>query len=70
MYLGFFLYAPVPDGQHIYVKLPEEDIGPGEQGMCGKLNFSMYGTRRAATNWQAHYTNILTKHGFTQGKAN
>ena len=33
-----------------YVKLPPEDIGPGEEGMCGRLNYAMYGTRDAAAN--------------------
>ena len=54
----------------MYVKLPEEDMLPGEEHMCGRLNVSMYGTRRAATNWQAHYTNVLIKNGFVVGKAN
>ena len=38
--------------------------------MCGKLNYSMYGTRRAATNWQAHYTKVLVQNGFVTGLAN
>ena len=25
----------------VYVKLPAEDIEEGEEGMCGRLNFSM-----------------------------
>ena len=29
----------------------------------------MYGTRRAATNWQAHYTKVLINNGFTVGIA-
>ena len=49
-----YFYAPVKEGQYIYVQLQPEDILPGEEGMCGRLNYSMYGTRRAATNWQAH----------------
>jgi len=65
-----FFYAPIQEGQHIYVQLPAEDMLPGEEDMCGKLNFSMYGTRRAATNWQAHYTNVLKKIGFSVGVAN
>ena len=40
-----YFYAPIQDGQHIYVKLPPEDVLPGEEHMCGKLNYSMYGTR-------------------------
>ena len=53
-----------------YVQLPPEDIGPGEEGMCGGLNYSMYGTRRAATNWQTHYTSVLEKYGFRVGTTN
>ncbi len=65
-----FFYAPVKEGQNIYVQLPAEDILPGEKDMCGRLNFSMYGTRRAATNWQAHYTKVLVQNGFVTGWAN
>ena len=65
-----YFYAPIKEGQNIYVRLPAEDILPGEENMCGRLNFSMYGTRRAATNWQAHYTKVLVQNGFTVGTAN
>ena len=65
-----YFCAPVQEGQYIYVKLPEEDKAPGEEGMCGRLNYSMYGTRRAATNWQAHYTKVLVQNEFTVGLAN
>ena len=60
-----YFYAPIQEGDYIYVKLPAEDTLPGEEGMCGRLNFSMYGTRSAATNWQAHYTKMLVQNGFT-----
>merc|ERR1739836_245809 len=30
-----------------YVTLPPEDVLPGEENMCGRLNFSQYGTRDA-----------------------
>ena len=43
----------------IYVELPPEDVGPGEEGMCGRLNYSMYGTRDAAANWSDEYTQRL-----------
>ena len=65
-----YFYAPVKEGQYIYTKLPDEDKNDNEQQMCGRLNFSMYGTRRAATNWQAHYTNVLVRSGFVVCKAN
>ena len=64
-----YFYAPVQEGQYIYVKLPAEDVLPGEENMCGRLNFSMYGTRRAATNWQTHYTKVLVQNGFVTGWA-
>ena len=39
----------------IFVDLPEEDH---EEGMCGKLLKTMYGTRDAAACWEAFYTDI------------
>ena len=51
----------------VYIKLPDADY---EEGMCGKLNISMYGMCSAATNWQAHYTKVLVQNGFTVGLAN
>ena len=35
-----------------YVKLCPEDTQEGEEGMCGRLNKAMYGTRTAAREWQ------------------
>ena len=52
-----------------YVQLPPEDIGPGEEGMCGRLNNSMYGTRDAAANWSDEYTQRLVEMGFKSGRA-
>ena len=40
----------------VYVELPEEDY---EEGMCGKLNKSMYGTRDAAQNWEVAHTEFM-----------
>ena len=65
-----YFYAPVLPGQDIYIQLLDEDREPHGKDMCGKLNFSMYGTRRAATNWQAHYTKVLVQNGFVTGFAN
>ena len=31
------------------------------------LNYSMYGTRRAAHNWQVHFNGIMIRAGFIQG---
>ena len=50
--------------REVYVELPAEDH---EEGMCGKLYKSMYGTRDAAQNWQAGYTEFMKAIGFTIG---
>ena len=41
----------------------------GRRHVCSII-YSMYGTHRAATNWQAHYTKVLVQNGFTVGLAN
>ena len=53
----------------VYVQIAEEDREPGDEGRCGKLNFSMYGTRDAAQNWASEYADMLMSIGFIQGKA-
>ena len=30
-----------------------------EEGMCGRLEKSMYGTRDAAQNWEEHYAETM-----------
>ena len=35
--------------------------------MCGKLIYSLYGARDAASNWEREYTNCLVQAGFSQG---
>ena len=47
--------------------LPEEDA---EEGLCGNLEKSMYGTRDAAQNWEAEYIEFLESEGFETGAAN
>ena len=44
-----FLYAPVT--REVFIELPVEALGPGEEGMIGRLLKSMYGTRDAPQNW-------------------
>ena len=53
----------------VYVRLPNEDTKLGEEELCGKLNYSMYGTRDAAQNWQAEYSQRFIDCGFTRGSA-
>ena len=40
-----------------------------EEGMCGKLRKSMYGTRDAAFNWETAYREFMEEMGFKRGKA-
>ena len=42
----------------VYVELPDEDKHQGED-VCGKLRYSMYGTREAASNWEEKYSETL-----------
>ena len=59
-----YLHAPVRGDK--YVQLPEEDAA---EGMCGKLNVSLYGTRDAARNWEEKYVEVLSELGFVVGKS-
>ena len=43
------------------MEIVSEDCEKGDEGMCGKLNLSMYGTRDAASNWEAAYSGQLKK---------
>ena len=54
----------------VYVKLPDEDREDGDEGRCGKLKMSMYGTRDAALNWALEYGDTLREAGYVQGRAN
>ena len=54
----------------VYVKLPDEDRGAGDEGKCGRLKMSMYGTRDAALNWSKEYGDTLREAGFVQGRSN
>ena len=59
-----YVYAPAR--RPVYVTLPDEDA---EEGMCGRLNRSMYGTRDAAANWEDKYSSHLESMGFARGKS-
>ena len=54
----------------VYVKLAEEDREAGDDGKCGRLRVSMYGTRDAALNWSLEYAETLKSAGYKQGLAN
>ena len=70
--LGFIdirkAYFHAPCKRTMYVQLPEEFCEPGEFGkVCGRLNYSLYGTRDAASNWEECYVGFLKSIGFIQG---
>ena len=51
--------------EDVYIELPEEcGAAPG---MCGKLNFWLYGFRPAAAAWEKLYSNKLVGAGFVRG---
>ena len=64
---GAYFYAPAV--RPVYVKLPSEDVEANDDGLVGKLNMSMYGTRDAAANWAAEYGRTLTDAGYVQGRS-
>ena len=51
----------------IYVRLPQEDPD-AEEGMLGKLNLCLYGTRDAAKGWQETLSAHLIANGFVRGR--
>ena len=50
-----------------YIELPQE-CGAGE-GMCGKLNYWLYGFRPAASAWEKHYSELFEGVGFERGRS-
>jgi hypothetical protein len=62
-----YFHAPVK--RDVYVVLPDEALSPEERGghICGKLCYSLYGTRDAAQNWEDAYSNFLCELGFRRG---
>ena len=62
-----FFHAPAK--RKVYVQLPPEDQGKGQEGLCGRLNYSMYGARGAAQNWFDAYSQQFIEIGFHQGTA-
>jgi hypothetical protein len=59
-------YFQAPCKRNVYIVLPEEDA---EQGMCGKLRMSVYGTRDATQNWGETDSKFMISIGFRRGKA-
>ncbi len=51
--------------QDVYIELPPETGCP--EGMCGKLNYWLYGFRQAAAAWDALYGARFEGVGFKRG---
>ena len=58
------LYAPVGKDIKAYADLPSEC---GKPGVCGLLNFWLYGMHPASHGWQEEYTKQLVAMGFKPG---
>ena len=59
-------YFHAPAVRKVYVELPEEDA---QEGHVGLLMKSMHGTRDAAQNWNAAYSEFMESTGFERGKS-
>ena len=65
-----YMYARIPEGDYIYVALPEEAIEhEADRQKCWRLKGAMYGTRKAAQYWQSDASGTLQQCGFRMGKA-
>ena len=51
-----YFYAPAR--RRVFVELPPEDYQPGDEHICGLLQYSLYGTRDAAQNWKHRHSAI------------
>ena len=65
---AYFNAKKSADDDPTYVDLPEEDGGK-EEGLCGRLNVHMYGTRAAADGWHNEYSGFMRSIGFVMGDA-
>ena len=43
-------YFNAPARRRTFIELPAEDLAEGDEGRCGELLASLYGTRDAAKN--------------------
>lgn len=64
---GVFVRAKIE--REVYVQLLKEDMDTDDEQLCGRLGYSMYGTRRAAQNLYNECSSQLVRIGFQQGKA-
>ena len=62
-------YFHAPARRRVFVELPSEDCQPGDEHMCGLLQYSLYGTRDAAQSWEEELTSTLSDLKLTRGVA-
>ena len=62
-------YFYAPPRRRVFVELPPEDFQAGDEHMCGLLQYSFYGTRDAAQNWQEELASTLSDLKLTKGIA-
>ena len=60
-------YAPAR--RRVFVVLPPGDYQPGDEHMCGVLQYSLYGMRDATQNWEEVLTSTLSDLKLTRGIA-
>ena len=60
-------YAPAR--RRVFVELPPEDYQPGDEHVCGLLQYSLYGTRDAAQSWEEELASTLSDLKLTRGIA-
>ena len=53
----------------LFIEIPEEDWEDGDGDKVAMLNYSLYGTRAAAGNWEREYSSKLVSWGFVKGRA-
>ena len=53
--------------EDVYIELPSE-CGSSD-GMCGKLEYWLYGFRPAAKAWEKYYSGLFEDEGFERGEA-
>ena len=53
--------------KRVFVELPPEDDQAGDERMCGLLEYSLYGTRDAAQNWEDEHASTLGDLKLTRG---
>ena len=64
-----YFNAKVDPEHPAFVELPNEDPDKSK-GMCGQLDYHMYGTRPAGKGWHTEYSSYLVEHmGFSMGDA-